>query len=54
VVAHQENLDNGAYQKEECANDGDGEAHSVEAADGTERCRVCDLVALSVRAEAFL
>jgi len=54
VVLHEEDLDEGAEQEEECADDGDGEAGGVELADRAEGCGVGDLVAAAVGTEAFL
>ena len=54
VVLHEEDLDEGAEQEEEGADDGDGEAGRVELADRAERGGVGDLVAAAVGTKAFL
>jgi hypothetical protein len=54
VVLHKEDLEEGAKEEQESADDGDGEAGSVELAGCAERRRVGNLVALTVGAEAFL
>lgn len=54
VVAHEGYLEEGAEQKEESTDNGDGKAGSVEPASGAQRSRVGDLVALAVGAKALL
>jgi len=54
VVLHEEDLDEGAEQEEEGADDGDGEAGGVELADRAEGSSVGDLVALTVGTKALL
>jgi len=54
VMAHQEDLDEGAEQEEEGANNRDSEAGGVELADRAEGSRVGDLVTLAVGSKALL
>lgn len=54
VLAAHEELEEAREEEEDSTEDGHCEASSVQAANGAERSRVGDLVALSVAAEAFL
>jgi len=54
VVAHEEDLDEGAEEEEDGADDGDGHAGSVELADRAEGGSISDLVALAVGTKALL
>jgi len=54
VVAHEEDLDEGAKKEEDGADDGDSHAGGVELADGAEGSSVGDLVALAVGTKALL
>lgn len=54
VVTSEKNLDRNRNEEEESSNDSDGEASSVELASGTERCRVGDLVTITVATKALL